>query len=113
MEIQGYSFGRITIDGKVHTSDVIVYPSRVDDAWWRAEGHKLQPQDIAQALEAEPQILVVGTGSPGLMKVTDETKRLLAERGVALVACRTDEAVRQYNRLARDVRVVAALHLTC
>jgi len=30
MKIDSYSFGRIVIDGQVYTSDVIIYPDRVD-----------------------------------------------------------------------------------
>jgi len=33
MHISDYRFGRIVIDGKTYTSDVIVYPDRVDPSW--------------------------------------------------------------------------------
>jgi hypothetical protein len=37
--IDKYSFGSITIDGRTYDTDVIIYPERIDDRWWRKEGH--------------------------------------------------------------------------
>jgi hypothetical protein len=33
MTIESYSFGKITIDGELFTSDVILYPDRIDSNW--------------------------------------------------------------------------------
>lgn len=41
MTIASYSFGKITIDGQTFTSDLIIYPGRIDPSWWRREGHFL------------------------------------------------------------------------
>ncbi len=69
MKIDDYDFGRIVIDGKTYTSDVIVYPERLDTSWWRKEGHLLQPEDITEVLDAEPEVLIIGTGYSGCMRV--------------------------------------------
>ena len=45
MKIDSYSFGRIVINGKTYTSDVIIFPDKVDASWWRKEGHLLQLAD--------------------------------------------------------------------
>jgi hypothetical protein len=111
--IDSYSFGSITIDGRKYTTDVIVYPDRVDAHWWRQEGHRLDPADLEEALRAQPEVLIVGTGCYGVMQVPPETAEFVRQRGVEWVAARTGEAVRQYNALAASRRVVAALHLTC
>lgn len=34
MIVDDYSFGRIKVGGKEYTSDVIIYPDRVDSSWW-------------------------------------------------------------------------------
>ena len=47
MHIDSYSFGQIVIDARAYASDVIIYSDRVDAAWWRKEGHRLHPEDIA------------------------------------------------------------------
>ena len=112
--IDDYAFGRVTIDGTTYTSDVIIYPDHVDASWWRQEGHRLQPDDLTEAFAAEPAVLVVGQGNPGLMRVPGATRQVVAERGIELVACKTDAACRRYNQLTAEGRkTVAALHLTC
>ena len=111
--IEDYRFGHIVIDGREYTSDVIVYPDRVDASWWRKEGHLLQIEDLEEVVQAQPEVLVVGTGNPGLMEVPQETREYLRSRGIELIVQPTPQAWQTYNRLSSQRRTVAALHLTC
>lgn len=113
MKIEHYSFGRITIDGKTYTSDVIIYPGRVDSSWWRKEGHNLNIVDLIDVINAKPEVLVVGTGSSGLMKVPKETISHLESKGITVHVALTEKAVELFNKLQKDKIVIAALHLTC
>ncbi len=113
MKIEHYSFGKIVIDGKTYTSDVIIYPGRVDPSWWRKEGHYLRAVDLAGIFDAKPDVLIVGTGFSGAMTVPEETVRFVGTKGIDLRVGRTGEAVELYNRMAKDRTVIAALHLTC
>jgi hypothetical protein len=114
MIIDEYSFGLIKVAGKEYTSDVIIYPDRVNSSWWREDGHRLVPKDLADVLLDPPTILVIGTGYAGRMAVPAETFEDLRGRGMQVFAARTEEAVEDFNRLQRQhARVVAALHLTC
>ena len=111
--IESYDFGSIVIEGKRYTTDVIIYPDHVEGNWWREEGHSLGLVDLWAVVQAKPEVLVVGTGYSGLMRVPPETEKYLRENGIRLIAERTTEAVRIYNQLCQSTRVVAALHLTC
>jgi hypothetical protein len=112
--IESYSFGAIVIDGKTYTSDVIILPDRVNSSWWRKEGHALAPEDIQEVLSSRPEVLVVGTGASGVMEILPQTKKLLEENRISLVAKKTSQACDAYNKLAAEGRkVFAALHLTC
>ncbi len=113
MKIDSYSFGRIVIDGTVYTSDVIIYPGRVDPSWWRKEGHLLQLVDLAEALKAKPEVLIIGTGHDGVMHVPSETVDGIIRQGVDVRAERTSRAAEKFNELQGKKIVVAALHLTC
>lgn len=114
MHIDSASFGSIRINGQNYSSDVIIYPDRVDSGWWRKEGHRLQEEDIREILQAAPQILIVGTGQDGRMKVDPQLKRLLQQKGIELFADLTPEACRLHNDLIKgDKTVITALHLTC
>lgn len=109
-----YSFGRIEIDDQPYDSDVIVLPGGVKDNWWREQGHTLKPGDLSVVLDAAPEVLVIGQGAQGRMKVTDEALASLYRAGIEVVCLPTAQAVEVYNERCRlgDV-VAAALHLTC
>ena len=111
--IESYSFGRIVIDGKEYTSDVIIYPAHVDSSWWRKEGHRLQVVDIEKVIVEKPEILIIGTGASGLMKVPTEVENYITSKGIKLVVDTTKNACDAYNKLSQSGKTIAALHLTC
>lgn len=114
MKIDCYSFGNIKIGGVNYQSDVVIYPDRVDDKWWRKEGHLLQMEDLAPVFALKPEVLIVGTGLPGLMRVDAGVEENCLKTGILLVTIPTDKAVEEYNRAAGNPGgVVACLHLTC
>jgi hypothetical protein len=114
MEIQAYSFGKITIDGRTYNRDVMILPDRVWDGWWRETGHRLAIADLEEAFEAGVEVLVVGTGFFGLMSVPTEVGEELASRGIEMHTMPTPKAWALYNELrSRKYRVVAALHVAC
>ena len=113
MKIENYSFGRVTINGKDYTSDVIIYPDRVDSSWWRKEGHRLQIDDLKDIIGANPEVLIVGTGAYGVMAVSNETAEFLKKKGIRLITEKTRNACDTYNKISGSGRVIAALHLTC
>lgn len=113
MVIDSYSFGNIVINGKRYTSDVIIYPHRVESHWWRLQGHLLQLEDLQAVIDFSPELLIVGTGDSGLMKIAPETEKFFRESPIELVVQRTTEACETYNRFHGDKKTVAALHLTC
>ena len=111
--ITDFNFGSVTIDGNVYNSDVIVLPDRVIPSWWRRSGHKLLPEDLGDVVEAAPEVLVVGTGSFGIMRVPDSTVKFLREHGIETIVCRTKEACERFNTIATSRQAAVALHLTC
>jgi hypothetical protein len=110
--IEGYGFGRVTIDGREETRDVIVLPQRVVRGWWRKEGHGLVLEDLDEVLEELPERLLVGTGAHGRLRPDPGALESLRASGVEVEVLPTAEAVRRYAEL--DPRkTAAALHLTC
>ena len=110
--IEAYSFGRVVVDGREETRDVIVLPHRLVTNWWRADGHRLVLSDLDDVLEELPEQLIVGTGAYGQMRPDPEALEQLRERGVEVEALPTAEAVRRFDELDA-ARTAAALHLTC
>lgn len=123
MHIDSYTFGSMVVDGEAYTADLILLPGRLGSTlrsgvrgdWWREKGHSLSTADLDDVLAAKPEVLVVGTGAYGAMKVPQETRRALDEAGIEVVVEKTGDAVERYNALlAEGRRVVAgAFHLTC
>ncbi|MCL6583874.1 MAG: MTH938/NDUFAF3 family protein [bacterium] len=113
MTIDDYTFGSIVIDGLRYDSDVKIFPDRIISSWWRKEGHLLRIEDIADVLESKPEVLIVGTGYSGCLRVPDSLRRQIADQGIILIVEETTKAWKTYNRLSSVRRVVAALHLTC
>ena len=111
--IDHYRFGQIKVDGQTYSSDLIITPEGVVGDWWRASGHSLAPEDLTETLAAQPQVLVIGQGSFGAMRVSAETMEYLRGAGIEVIAQATGSACETYNRLRQQKRLVAALHLTC
>ncbi len=113
-QIESYSFGRITVDGKTYSNDLIILPAGVRPGWWRKQGHNLHPDDLKQVVEAKPSVLVIGSGNLGRMQVPQDALAHLQTHGIRAIVERTAEACQRYNELARQGEAVAAaLHLTC
>ena len=111
--IDSYSFGHIVIEGKMYNSDLIIYQDCVDNKWWRKKGHLLQKEDISDVIKIKPEILIVGTGKPGLMEVSEDTKKFIQSKGIKLIVDNTENACKIYNKLKGKNEVITALHLTC
>ena len=101
------------INGMEYSSDVIIFPDRLQDNWWRSEGHELSLADIAEVIPENPDVLIVGTGASELMKVLPEVQSKAKAHGIKLIIQPTSEACEVYNQLCHSQEVVAVLHLTC
>jgi hypothetical protein len=111
--IEEYSFGRITVDGKTFTNDLIISLDNIITDWWRKEGHSLYPEDLGCVLDIAPEVLVIGCGANNALNVPQETRQWIANRGIRLIDLPTGQACDRYNELAGKYKVIAGLHLTC
>jgi hypothetical protein len=114
MRIDHYRFGHIGVGGRDYDADLIIFPDRVESNWWRREGHCLNPQDLATVLAEAPELLLIGTGYFGRMRVAEPTLAALRDAGVEVRIAKTGVTVTEFNHLQRHcARIAAALHLTC
>lgn len=111
--IEHYSFGRIVINGKTYTQDLLIFPERVNPSWWRKEGHLLHLEDLEEVIKEKPELLIIGTGYHGMLKVPEELSSALREKGMEVIIKKTAEAVEIYNKRYSTKKTVACLHLTC
>jgi hypothetical protein len=111
--IEQYEFGRMRIDGRTFSADLIILPQMVRACWRRRESHRLGLPDLEDVFREELQALVIGTGFFGLLKVKEEIMRAAREKGLELHVGKTKKAVGEFNRLAAQMRTAGAFHLTC
>ena len=70
--IDQYTTGsHMTVKAKKYHKDLKIIHGKVIGNWWRQEGHRLAGGDIDDILTARPQILVIGTGNAGNMRIPD------------------------------------------
>ena len=83
--------------------------------WSARKGHRLKPSMVDCVLGKHVDILVIGNGVNGAIKITKKTRKAIKAAGIAeLVVEKTPQACATYNRLAREGRRVALLaHGTC
>lgn len=110
MKIDSYSFGRIVIDGKEFDKDVIILNDSVE-GWIREDSHNIEPSDIDVVDKEKPEVIIIGTGSSGIMHVPERTITFIKNKDIGLVIQNTHDAVKTFNET--DKRKVAFLHLTC
>ncbi len=112
--IEHYEFGEIVVDGNKYRRDLIIFPDKVIENWWRKEGHRLSIEDLQVILEYKPEILIIGTGYYGYMKVPREVEQFLIKNNISVHILETKKACNLFNELLKQgKRVAAALHLTC
>jgi len=113
-QINSYKFGHIEIDNKTYTNDVIIYPDKLKDNWWRNEGHRLHKSDLEDLANYNPELIIIGTGASGRMKVDPKLKQYFDEHGFEYFIGTTNEAVKKHNQMnEQNKNVLTALHLTC
>ena len=115
LHIDGCAFGSMTINGRIYTRDLMIFPDgHIFDGWWRESGHRFSMSDIQPLVDTHPDIIVAGTGINGRVQIPEALEISLDRRGVELQAMKTQDAASAFNRLAKAGKLVAGcFHLTC
>ena len=111
--IDSYKFGQIIIDGIAYTSDIIIYSDKIIPNWRRKSGHLLKVNDLMEVINEQPNLLIIGTGESGLMKVDPSVPDLLESKHISLIIEPTELACKTYNKLHSGKKVIGAFHITC
>ena len=116
MQVENFSFGSLTIDGKTYENDVVI--DRGDIRKRKKKPSKQFRDDFGHTpLSIEEKIpwkchqLVIGTGAHGSLPVMDEVQREAQRRKIELVVVPTREAMEVLNGQPEDTNAI--LHVTC
>ena len=112
--ITDFSFGRIVANGQTFNNDIKIVQGTLVPDWWRKSGHTVDIEDVHDALDTEPEVLVIGKGQPGYMQAADSLRQHLSERNIKLIEEPTAKAIETFNRLFKEGRRVAGgFHVGC
>lgn len=111
--ISAYDFGRMCIQGTWYTKDLRICEATVFPHWWRKNGHTCALADVEDLFDNQPELLLLGQGTPGLMCADRQLTDFLHNRGIQLIQQPTAEAIVTFNALYQKTGLVAGFHLTC
>ncbi|MDH3609144.1 MAG: MTH938/NDUFAF3 family protein [Gammaproteobacteria bacterium] len=105
--ITGYESGSVFINNQAHqqsliiSSDSLIYPWEVNDVF------QLNETSLASILEAQPEILIIGTGET-LILPEPKIIALFAQHQIGLETMNTGAACRTYGILVAEGRKATA-----
>lgn len=114
-----FRFGEVVIGGKSY-GDLLVVGEKIeerDDLRLERElgtDHLIGDWEVTRLLSGHPEIVLIGTGTVGVLKVEEGVREKIKNAGAKLVVLPTPLAIREYNTLVgQGKRVNALIHSTC
>lgn len=112
VKIDSMKFGEIRVDGKTYYSDLTI--------WWdghvemRDKSHTFGADEFLGIASKKPEVIVVGTGTDGVLRIEEEVGQLASRKGIKIYDEISPKAVDLFNAfLAEGKRVVGVIHATC
>jgi hypothetical protein len=79
---------------------------------WGSGSHRISNGEAEELLIGSPDIIIIGTGQAGVLRVDNNIIEKLS-RNAELFVLKTPEAAKKFNELAKDKKVNALIHTTC
>ncbi len=117
-KINSFNFGFIVIDGKQYTYDVLILPDGTvkerEPSKRRLGSHAIRKSEIEYISKAPSDVILIGTGTSGLAKLSQNAEVYLQQPDLNLVVVPSPQAVEKFNQFIDEGKRVAALiHITC
>jgi hypothetical protein len=117
-KVENFSFGSIVIGGRKYGRDILMLPDGVvkqrKGGFWKFGSHVFKKEEIDELIIANPDVVVLGTGTNAKAKLASDAELLIKEANVELMAVPSREAVDKLNRFVEEgKRVSALIHITC
>jgi glucokinase len=117
-EIVRAGFGEIAVGHKTYSRDVYIPVNgkvkKRDKALCKEHDgspHAIRPKELQTVCRGGPEILFIGAGKEGKVKLTEEAQRYLSQRAIRCEILPTAQAAEAYNRSKQ--RKAALMHVTC
>jgi hypothetical protein len=112
INIDSTKFGEITINGKPYDSDMTLFwNGRLS---YRSKEHVIELGEFMKILKAGPEMVVIGKGQEGVMKIAREVLEWAKTKKVELYTENTPKAAEMFNAFVKNgKKVVGIFHVTC
>ena len=78
------------------------------------KSHEIDVDEMAKLISRKPEIVVVGTGQSGCVKVMEDARYLAVTSKIRILAIETEKALEVFNAFIKDgKKTVAVIHVTC
>jgi len=117
-KITSFNFGFIVVDGKQYICDMVILPDGTvkerEPGRGRLGSHKITAEEIERLQIAEPDVVLIGSGTNGMAKLTEDAELRWQQPDSNLEVLLSPQAVEKFNQLISEGKRVAALfHITC
>jgi len=116
--IQQTQFGSITVDGEVYDHDIVIsLNGKVEKRKKKLSKERYGTSHVISLAEAQSiyddgaELVVVGTGQHGVLKLSAEAESFFEDHGCRVAAQPTPEAINVWNEA--EGKAVAMFHVTC
>lgn len=115
---ESIEWGAVVVDGEEFDYDVELTPGgelkpRTSEDK-KLGSHTFSKEEFVEMYEDGAEVVVVGTGTSGLAKLSSEAQAFLNEKSIEVVKSSSDKAIEEYNKLSGEGKKVAAIiHITC
>ena len=119
LKIDKVEWGTIEINGKKYGQVLIVGEQvfeRDSEKLHQLFGttHKIGDWEIEKLFSGNPELIIIGTGWVGVLKISEELRAKSEKLMMELKILETPKAMEEYNRLVEQgKRVNALIHTTC
>lgn len=118
--INHFTWGKFIVRGKTHSKeygkgkDIFLVGDKVKE-WKERKGHDLKKKMVDLVFDYDIDVLIIGNGVNGALKVSEKTKNYIKENGVnEVIVEKTPDACKLYNKYYLEEKKVGLLaHGTC
>jgi hypothetical protein len=111
VKINSFRFGSLTINNKTYENDMTIHWD--GELIPRESDHIFSKGELIDLMIKGPETIIIGTGTADCVKVDRDAEKFAKSKNIELVVKKTPEAIEEFNRLSKNKKVIAVIHVTC
>ena len=111
VKIGSFRFGSLTINNKTYDNDMTIsWDGEINS---RESTHTFSKEELLDLLLKGPDSIVIGTGTAGNVVIAEEADKFAKKKNIELIVKKTPEAIEEFNKISKNKKVIAVIHVTC